>query len=71
MSATHTVQDATGVIARADGGDIIIATSPDAPGTGSGYSKGCIYINTTTGVISINLGDGTTAAFGSGTVTVS
>lgn len=47
MSATHTVQDATGVIARADGGDIIIACGTTYPADGvSGYSTGCIFIDT-------------------------
>lgn len=47
MSATHTVQDATGVIARADGGDILIAAGTTVPGDNvAGYATGCIFMET-------------------------
>ena len=72
MSATHTVQDATGVIARADGGDIIIAAGTTVPEGASGYSTGCIFIDTndtSNGCITVNIGDSTTANFNVVTVT--
>ena len=56
MSATHTVQDATGVIARADGGDNLIVTAASSPGAVAGYLKGCLWINTTSGVLYANTG---------------
>ena len=66
MSATHTVQDATGVIARADGGGILIAAGTDVPGSVSGYATGCIFMRTDGGdatALHVNEGTATTATF--------
>ena len=66
MSATHTVQDATGVIARADGGDILIAAGTDVPGSVSGYATGCIFIETdleSPQNVRVNIGTNSSADF--------
>ena len=67
MSATHTVQDATGVIARADGGDIIIAAGTTVPGAVSGYATGCLFMDTDGPGVSTclyaNIGTSTAANF--------
>ena len=67
MSQRHAVQDATGVIATNDGGDIIIACGTSTPGDGAaGYSNGCIYIKTDQGDhqgVFANIGSNTSANF--------
>ncbi len=66
MSQRHAVHDATGVIATNDGGDIIIASGTTVPDGASGYSTGCIFIDTNdTSItcITVNIGNSTTADF--------
>jgi hypothetical protein len=67
MSQRHAVHDATGVIATNDGGDIIIASGGTKPADGvSGYSTGCIFIDTdTTGIacVTVNIGTNSSADF--------
>ena len=43
MSQVHNLQDAAGVIATLDNGDIILAVGTSAP-TGAGYAPGCLFI---------------------------
>ena len=68
MSQRHTVQDATGVIAVDENGDILIAAGKDKPAAGAkGYAPGCIFIDTDSGTVHVNAdtdADGS-AAFGS------
>jgi len=66
MSQRHAVQDATGVVATNDGGDIIIACGTTTPGTVAGYSNGCIFIKTDQGDhegVFVNVGSNTSADF--------
>ena len=55
MSQRHAVQDATGVLATDDAGDILIIVEPNAPtDSQAGYSPGCLHINTADGQVKVN-----------------
>ena len=58
MAVTQRLQDASGVIASDEIGNILIAAgkTADKPAEGSsGYSPGCIFIDTQTGKVYVNV----------------
>ena len=54
MSQRHAVQDATGVVATDDGGDILIVATGTSPGSSAGYQTGCLWIDTSGKKLYIN-----------------
>ena len=51
------------VLARNDALDVLICKGTTAPSAASGYAVGCLFINTTTGSLSSNLGSRTSCSF--------
>ena len=55
MSQRHAVQDATGVIAVDESGDILIAAGATVPAAASsGYASGALFIDTDGGAVYVN-----------------
>ena len=54
MSQRHAVQDATGVIAVDENGDILIAAGTTVPSSESGYASGALFIDTDGGAVHVN-----------------
>ena len=56
MSQRHAVQDATGVVAADENGDVLILVgkTADKPGSVGGYSPGAIFIATEGGKCYVN-----------------
>ena len=67
MSQRHTVQDATGVIAVTENGDILIEAGETVPAGGTaGYSPGALFIDTDGGSVHGNTAtNNTSSSFGS------
>jgi len=58
MSQRHLVQDASGVVAGDENGDILIIASAEDPSStrdnAAGYAKGCLFIDTLNAKVYVN-----------------
>tara|TARA_R110000824_G_scaffold225667_1_gene413341 strand:+ start:7300 stop:7506 length:207 start_codon:yes stop_codon:yes gene_type:complete len=68
MSQRHLVQDASGVIAGDENGDILIVAENSAPPSSTaGYAKGCLFIDSLNAKLYVNSGTSASCTFAEAT----
>ena len=68
MSQRHLVQDASGVVAGDENGDILIVAENNAPPSETaGYAKGCLFIDSLNAKLYVNSGTSASCTFGEAT----